>query len=83
MPGMLNTNVAEFGCGTMIPQGITVAKSYFFITAYDSQGIENSVVYVLSKADKELMTTIILPNKFMQEVLHLMVKTSGSHRPKH
>lgn len=63
MPGMLNTNVAEFGCGTMIPQGITVAKSYFFITAYDSQGIENSVVYVLSKARKELMTTIILPNK--------------------
>ena len=63
MPGMLNTNVAEFGCGTMIPQGITVAKSYFFITAYDSQGIENSVVYVLSKTDKELMTTIILPNK--------------------
>lgn len=63
IPGMSITNVAEFGCATMIPQGITVAKSYFFITAYDSQGVENSVVYVVSKADKELMTTIILPNK--------------------
>lgn len=63
IPGMLNTNVAEFGCGTMIPQGIVVAKSYFFVTAYDSQKVENSVVYVLNKDDKELVTTIILPNK--------------------
>lgn len=63
IPGMLNTNVAEFGCGTMVPQGITLAKSYFFVTAYDGRGEENSVVYVLTKDDKELVTTIILPNK--------------------
>lgn len=63
IPGMINTNVAEFGCTTMIPQGITFAKSCFFITAYDSKGEENSVVYVVKKSSKKLLTTIVLPNK--------------------
>lgn len=63
IPGMISTNVAEFGSDTMIPQGITVAKSHFFVTAYDSKSVENSVVYVLSKDDRTLETTIILPNK--------------------
>lgn len=63
IPGMINTNVAEFGCTSMIPQGITYAKTYFFITAYDQKGEENSVVYVVKKSNKKLMTTIVLPNK--------------------
>jgi fibronectin type 3 domain-containing protein len=63
MPGMINTNVAEFACTTMIPQGLTYAKSCFFMTAYDSKGEENSVVYVLDGTSRELLTTIILPNK--------------------
>lgn len=63
MPGMVNTNVAEFACTTMIPQGITYAKGCFFMTAYDSKGIENSVVYVVKKSNKKLLTTIVLPNK--------------------
>lgn len=63
IPGMKNTNVADFACTSMIPQGITFAKSYLFITAYDHQGVENSVVYVIKKSSKKLMTTIVLPNK--------------------
>jgi hypothetical protein len=63
MPGMISTNVAEFNCTTMIPQGLTYAKSCFFMTAYDSKGVENSVVYVLDGSSRELLTTIILPNK--------------------
>lgn len=63
IPGMSNTNVAGFRCTNMIPQGITIAKSYLFVTAYDRLGEENSVIYVLKKSSQELMTTIVLPNK--------------------
>lgn len=63
MPGMLNTNVAEFGCTSMVPQGITFVKSYLLMTAYDKNKVENSVIYVINKSSKKLVTTIILPNK--------------------
>lgn len=63
IPGMTVTNVAGFRCTNMIPQGITIAKSYLFVTAYDRLGEENSVVYVIKKSSQELMTTIVLPNK--------------------
>lgn len=63
IPGMVHTNVAGFSCTSMIPQGITYAKSYILITAYDSTKVENSVVYVLRKSNRKLLTTAVLPNK--------------------
>lgn len=63
LPGMTNTNVLEFGSKTMVPQGMTFAGSYLLVSAYDSKGIDNSVVYVMSKSSKKLLTTVVLPNK--------------------
>lgn len=63
LPGMTNTNVSEFGCTSMVPQGLTFAGGYMMISAYDSKGLDNSVVYVMSKSSKKLLTTIVLPNK--------------------
>ncbi len=63
IPGMKNTNVGGFNCTSMVPQGITLAGSYFLITAYDSKGLDYSVIYVVSRASKSYITTIILPSK--------------------
>lgn len=63
IPGMSSTNVAGFMSKTMCPQGITFAKSYCLITAYDTAAVENSVIYVLNKSGKKLLTTIALPNQ--------------------
>lgn len=63
IPGMTSTNVAGFMSKTMCPQGITFAKSYCLITAYDTTSVENSVIYVLNKTGKKLLTTIALPTK--------------------
>ena len=63
LPGMTNTNVLEFGSKTMVPQGMTFAGSYLLVSAYDSKRIDNSVVYVMSRSSKKLLTTVVLPNK--------------------
>ncbi len=63
MPGMINTNVAGFKCTSMIPQGLTIAEDYMLMAAYDSQKVENSVIYVMNKKNGKLLTTIVLPNK--------------------
>lgn len=63
LPGMTNTNVLEFGSKTMVPQGMTFAGSYLLVSAYDSKRIDNSVVYVMSRSRKKLLTTVVLPNK--------------------
>ncbi len=63
IPGMKNTNVGGFNCTSMVPQGITLAGSYFLITAYDSKGTDYSVIYVVSRSSKSYITTIILPSK--------------------
>ncbi|MCH5265214.1 MAG: fibronectin type III domain-containing protein [Lachnospiraceae bacterium] len=63
IPGMKNTNVAGFGCTTMIPQAICHAGSYLLISAYDDKGVDYSVIYVVSKSSKSYVTTIVLPNK--------------------
>lgn len=44
-----------------VPQGICVAGQYLLITAYDSEGIYNSVVYVMKASDNTYITTLILP----------------------
>lgn len=63
LPGMKNTNVAEFACSSMVPQGLTFAGKYVLISAYDYKKQDNSVIYVMNKNTKKLLTTIILPNK--------------------
>lgn len=62
IPGLKNTNLNGFGCTTMVPQGMTFAKKYMLITAYDSTGVENSVIYVIKKSTRKLVTTVELPN---------------------
>ena len=63
IPGLKNTNVAGFGCTSMIPQAICHAGSYLLISAYDNKGVDYSVVYVVSKSSKSYITTIVLPSK--------------------
>ncbi len=63
IPGMKTTNVAGFKCTSMVPQAICHAGSYLLISAYDSKGVDYSVIYVISKASKSYITTIVLPSK--------------------
>lgn len=63
IPGMKITNVAGFACKTMIPQAICYAGNYLLISAYDSKGVEDSVIYVVSKSAKSYLMTIVLPSK--------------------
>lgn len=62
IPGLVTTNVGGFSSTTMCPQGLTFAGDYMLLTAYDLIGEEYSVIYVISKDTKELLTTLILPN---------------------
>lgn len=63
IPGIRSTNVNGFESTAMCPQGLTFARNYVLISAYDSYGEENSVIYVLDKEFKDLLTVIILPDK--------------------
>jgi fibronectin type 3 domain-containing protein len=61
VPGLINTNVGGFQSSTMCPQSIIFAKNYLLISAYDLSDEELSVVYVLDKKSKKLLTTLVLP----------------------
>lgn len=66
VPGMKNTNVNGKNCTSMVPQGICIAKNYMLISAYDSQGTYNSVIYVLSNSNpkaRKFVCTLVLPCK--------------------
>lgn len=63
IPGLQNTNLNGFGCTTMVPQGLTFAKSYMLMSAYDLSKEENSVIYVINKSSKKLVTTVELPSQ--------------------
>ena len=60
MPGVKSTNVAGFKSTHMCPQAITFAKDYLLMTAYDYVGEERSVIYVMDKKSKKLLTTLVL-----------------------
>lgn len=62
IPGMIQTNVAGFHCTTMVPQAVCYAGNYLLICAYDYKGVENSVIYIVSKASKSYISTIVLPD---------------------
>ena len=63
LPGMKTTNISGFNATRMCPQAICFAKNYLLVAAYDYEGIENSVIYILDKKSKEYITTIVLSNK--------------------
>ncbi len=63
IPGLITTNVGGFSSTTMCPQGLTFAGDYLLVSSYDLIAEENSVIYVLDKTTKELLTTLILPSK--------------------
>ncbi len=63
IPGIRSTNVNGFESTSMCPQGLTFAKDYLLISAYDTYGEEQSVIYVLDKEFKDLLTVIVLPNQ--------------------
>lgn len=63
IPGIRHTNINGFKSTNMCPQGLTFAKDYLLISAYDLSGEENSVIYVLDKAMHDLMTVVVLPDK--------------------
>ena len=63
IPGIRSTNVAGFESTRMCPQGLTFSKDYMMISAYDSYYEENSVIYVMDKKTRKLLTVIVLPDK--------------------
>lgn len=66
VPGLAHTDVSGRDCTTMVPQGICFAKDYMIVSAYDSDGRCNSVLYVLSNQDSKNRThlmTLVLPTK--------------------
>lgn len=63
IPGLAGTNVDGFYSSSMCPQGLTFAKSYMLLSAYDRNQEENSVLYVIDKSSKKLVLTVALPNK--------------------
>lgn len=63
-PGIINTNVNGFASSGMIIQAVTFVDKYMLVTAYDYEGEENSVVYVLKASNGKYITTILLPNAY-------------------
>jgi fibronectin type 3 domain-containing protein len=61
IPGLIETNVGGFISNSMCPQGVCFAKDYLLVSAYDMKGEEMSVVYVMDKNSKKLLTTLVLP----------------------
>ncbi len=61
IPGLIETNVGGFISKSMCPQGVCFAKNYLLVTAYDLKDEEMSVVYVMDKTSKKLLTTLVLP----------------------
>ncbi len=60
VPGMVTTNVKGSNCTDMIPQGMTYANGYIFISAYCHEGEHNSVIYVMDASTKAYVTTLVL-----------------------
>lgn len=63
IPGLITTNVDGFSSSAMCPQAIAFAGKYLLQSAYDKGLEENSVIYVLDKTTKNLITTLVLPSK--------------------
>lgn len=62
IPGLYNTNVLGTNCKNMVPQGICQMGEYLIVSAYDSTGTLNSVLYAID-SNRKLVATIVLPYK--------------------
>lgn len=69
VPGLRTTRSYDFEqqkltqATGMTPQGLTVAGDYLLISAYDSDYVHASVIYVLRLKTGEFIKTIILPGR--------------------
>lgn len=64
VPGLAHTDVNGKDCTTMVAQGLCIAKDYFIISAYDSDGKFNSILHILSNDDtgnRQYLATVTLP----------------------
>ena len=68
IPGIVETyttgkdsNSISFG---YVPQGLCKAGDFFLVTAYDGDKERNSVIYVVDFAEKKIISTLTLPNKY-------------------
>ena len=67
IPGTLATCASTDGSqvsDSYIPQGICTADPYWLVTAYDSNKECPSVIYVVDSGAKQLVSTLLLPNKY-------------------
>lgn len=67
IPGTLFTCVSDGGSkvsDSYIPQGMCSTGTYWLVTAYDSDKKYPSVIYVIDPAEKHLVSTVSLPNKY-------------------
>ena len=67
IPGMLFTCVNDDGSkmsDSYIPQGMCSTGTYWLVTAYDSNKKYPSVIHVIDPEEKQLVSTVSLPNKY-------------------
>lgn len=67
IPGTLATCASTDGSvmsDSYIPQGMCRAGAYWLVTAYDGGKKNPSVIYVINPAEKQLISTILLPNRY-------------------
>lgn len=62
-PGVSITNVNGINSSNFVTQGSVCAGAYYLIGAYDSTGVENSVIYVMKRSTHKYIMTLVLPNK--------------------
>lgn len=62
IPGLKVTNVAGFNTTRMVPQSIVFAGDYLLISAYDYTKKQESVIYIMDKATRKYITTLVLPH---------------------
>ena len=68
IPGLTLTYTIKEGklgeSDNFVPQGLCRAKDYMLVTAYDVKKRNNSVIYVVDFANRDLVSTLTLPNKY-------------------
>jgi len=68
IPGIVRTSVKMDGevilSDRYIPQGLCLAGDYMLVTAYDARKKLNSVIYVISKNEGRIVSTLTMPNRY-------------------
>ncbi len=69
IPGLVTTKAYDFKAKkwdtatAMTPQGLTMARQYLLISAYDGEHQHSSVIYVLNKRTGKYLKTLQLPGR--------------------